>query len=360
MKQKFKKHILFLTPGFPENENDTSCIPALQIFIKHLQNQQLFNISVITFQYPYQKNNYVWNGCDIYAKGGRNKKGFFRFLTWQEVLKTANKIHKSNPIDQVHSFWFTECAFVGNKISEKLDIPHSCTFMGQDALPDNNYLKKIKKLPQIITLSRFHAKTLKDGSGIESDLVIPWGIEKIEDVISEEKDIDILGVGNLIPLKAFDRFIAVVIEVKRQIPDIKAEIIGEGPEMENLQRLIEKNGVETNILLRGKMDRAEVLKRMGQSRCLLHLSNYESFGMVLIEALEMGAKVFSTRVGIAPEVNDITIVENHAEASKMIIEFLLRKDVIYPVIHYPIEDTIKSYLKNAFLMESMEKRERFE
>ncbi|MEZ5084168.1 MAG: glycosyltransferase family 4 protein [Bacteroidales bacterium] len=349
MEQKLKKHILFLTPGFPEDENDTSCIPALQIFIRHLQSKQLFSISVITFQYPYRKNNYVWNGCDVYAIGGRNKKGFFRFLTWQEVLKTANKIHKSNPIDQVHSFWFTECAYVGNKISEKLYIPHSCTFMGQDALPDNNYLKKIKKLPQIITLSRFHAKTLKDGSGIESDFIIPWGIEEIEFPASQNKAIDIVGVGNLIPLKAFDSFIKVVKEVKQQIPDIKAEIIGEGPEMENLQRLVEKNGLETNILLRGKMDRAEVLNRMGQSRCLLHLSDFESFGMVLIEARKMGAKVFSTRVGIAPEVNDITIIENQAGASKKIIEFLLKQEKVFPMIRFPIEDTIQSYLENVFV-----------
>lgn len=347
---KIKKHILFLSPGFPKDESDTSCIPALQVFIKNLQSKQLFDISVITFQYPYRRGIYLWNGCKVYAVGGRNKKGIHRFLNWQKVLKLADKIHKSNPFDQVHSFWLTECAYLGNKISEKFAIPHSCTFMGQDALPDNKYLKKIKKLPKIITLSHFHANTLKESSGIESDNIIPWGIEEIEIPAIQERTIDVLGVGNLIPLKAFDSFISVVNEVRQKIPYIKAQIIGEGPEMENLQKLIEINDLKQNIQLSGKLDRSEVLKRMGQSKSFLHLSKYESFGLVLIEAQEVGAKVFSTKVGIAPEVKDITIVENNADASKKIIEFLLNKEVVLPINNYPIEDTVKSYLDNVFLM----------
>ena len=38
------KHLLIITPGFPENEGDTKCIPALQIYLKELQAKKIFKI----------------------------------------------------------------------------------------------------------------------------------------------------------------------------------------------------------------------------------------------------------------------------------------------------------------------------
>ena len=347
---KTKKHILFLTPGFPENEADTTCIPAMQVFFKQLQDTQLIEISVISFQYPYQKDTYSWYGIKVYSTGGKNRKGLKRYLNWQKVFKLAGEINKNKPISQLHSFWFSECAYVGNRIAKKIEIPHSCTFMGQDALKENYYLKKIKKLPQVITLSKFHAATLKESSGIVSDFVIPWGIEDMEQLPAVKKEVDILGVGNLIPLKAFDRLIHVVKNVQLKIPDVKAEIIGDGHELEYLQRLIEENGLSENILVKGKLDRSAVLNRMGQSKCLLHLSQYESFGMVLIEAHSLGVKVFSTNVGIAGEIEDISIINGDKDASQQILDFLKDNEFVSPPHNYSIKTTVDSYVENVFLM----------
>ncbi len=42
-----------------------------------------------------------------------------------------------------------------------------------------------------------------------------------------------------------------------------------------------------------------------------------------------------------------------SDASIKIIEFLLKKEEVFPLIKYPIEDTIKSYLENVFLKENV-------
>ena len=63
------KHIVFLTPGFPENERDDTCIPALQIFAKQLQKQPHCKVTVVTIHYPSQKTEYVWNGIKVYSLG---------------------------------------------------------------------------------------------------------------------------------------------------------------------------------------------------------------------------------------------------------------------------------------------------
>jgi len=346
-----KKHILVLTPGFPENESDTTCIPALQLFIKELQQTGEVTISLITFQYPYKSSIYNWNNVTVYSIGGQNKKGVQRFLNWRKVVKTATKIHQEKRINLIHSFWLTECAFVGNKIARKLTIQHYCTLMGQDAQPDNKYLTKIRRFPKIITLSKFHATTLAKNTGIQPQYIIPWGIEKTINTPKNSRSIDILGVGNLIPLKGYDRFISVVKEVQQQFPSVKAEIIGEGPEMKRLQCMIIDNNLSQNIRLIGKIERAEVLKKMNKSNCLLHLSNYESFGMVLIEALAQGMNVFSNRVGIAEELEDITTVEDNKDTAEKIITLLNNPKEGVSKFPLLIEDTVKSYLDKVFLSE---------
>ena len=71
---KSNNHIVFLVPGFPKDENDTTCIPALQLFVRNFNsvNPQL-KINVIAFQYPYKKKGYSWNGIKVYSAGGKGK-----------------------------------------------------------------------------------------------------------------------------------------------------------------------------------------------------------------------------------------------------------------------------------------------
>lgn len=346
---KNKKHILFLTPGFPENEADTSCIHALQLFIKHLQSVDRVKITVIAFQYPFRNDKYLWNGVTIFSIGGENGKGLHRIWNWYKIFKLALKIHQNDPIDQIHSFWLTECAFLGSKIAAKLNLLHTCTLMGQDVLPKNKYLSKIKHLPQIFALSLMHAQTFYLNTGIQAKEIIPLGIEKVTQLNDNDKNIDILGVGNLIPLKSYDRFIRIVEEVKKEFPLIYTEIVGEGPELMNLQKLVEANNLAQNICIIGKINREAVLKKMKQSKCFLHVSSFESFGMVLIEALSNGSKVFSTDVGIAGETDEITLIGDDADAALKIITFLKNIDTCPVRSDYSIEKTVHSYLENVFL-----------
>lgn len=342
------KHILFLTPGFPKDEQDTQCIPALQLFIKTLQKTDQFIISIISFQYPYISREYKWHDVNVYSVGGKNKKGVFRFLNWRRITSIAHKINDQTPIDQLHSFWLTECAFIGNKLSKKWNIAHSCTLMGQDALRDNNYFNKIRPLPTLIALSNFHKKEVITNFKVTPQHIIPWGIENTPRPIESERRIDILGVGNLIPLKGFDQFIEVIFDIKLQFPNIVAEIIGDGTERELLEKKVIEKQLEKNILFTGALERNEVLKKMTQSKCLLHLSEYESFGMILIEALEAGNKVFSSNVGIAAECDNIILLESTTDAIDKISDHLKNSTKAVSVYPFTIEKTVRLYLDKIF------------
>jgi len=281
--------------------------------------------------------------------GGRNRKGLAKIWNWHKVSSLALKIHREHPIDQIHSFWLSECAYLGSKIASKLNLTHTCTLMGQDVLLVNKYPQKIKSIPKLIALSQIHAQELYNNFRIHPDQIIPWGIEKVAPFSENIRHIDILGVGNLTPLKAYHRFISIVEEVKKTIPDVCAEIVGEGPEFMNLQKLIDAKELNQNIQLTGKLDRGEVLTKMQKSKCFLHVSGFESFGMVLIEALSNGSKVFSTDVGIAGETDGIKLIGDDADAALKIITFLQNRDASPVHGDFSIEITVHSYLEKVFL-----------
>ncbi len=341
-----RKHILFLTPGFPKDEKDTRCIPALHLFLQELNRLDIVDISIITFDYPYKKGSYTWNGLTINAIGGKNKGGGFKLINWQKVIRLAKKIHKENAIDQVHSFWLNDCSVVGNRISKKIKIPHSCTLMGQDVLPSNRFFNQIKPLPKLITLSKYHEEQLQNNFSIRSSITIPWGIEKLTS--THVKIVDVIGVGNLNEVKNFTKFLSIIQLIKASVPDILVQIVGEGEQYHHLLQLTKKMELDQNVQFLGVRNREETLALMSKAKCLLHTSNFESFGMVFLEAQSLGVKIFTTPVGIAPELNSCANFQTVDEAAGLVVDFLQNYQIEPSIRTYKVEDTVYSYLNNVF------------
>ena len=77
--------LIILTPGFPENEADTVCLPLQQAFIKALKETDPgLDIIVLSFHYPYVKKKYNWFDIRVIAFGGKNKGGW---AGWQRRRK---------------------------------------------------------------------------------------------------------------------------------------------------------------------------------------------------------------------------------------------------------------------------------
>ena len=82
-----------------------------------------------------------------------------------------------------------------------------------------------------------------------------------------------------------------------QDASLRLIIIGDGPERKNLQELVSDLKMESRIELRGALDRSEVVAAMAEGDAFVLASAYETFGVVLIEALAAGLPVVSTRCG---------------------------------------------------------------
>jgi L-malate glycosyltransferase len=89
--------------------------------------------------------------------------------------------------------------------------------------------------------------------------------------------------------------------------EVKLIIAGDGPERENLENLSKELGILEQVEFKGALNRDEVYKVMSNCNIFVLPSRFETFGVVLIEALANGKPVISTRNGGA---NDIVTDEN--------------------------------------------------
>lgn len=340
------KHLVFLTPGFPQSEEDSTTIPALQIYIKKLQ-QSLpeMDITVITFQYPFSNKIYDWNGIKVVPLNGKNQR-IKKILIWNKAIKKIKKIRQKSPSIVLHSLWIGECSFIGQKLAVKYAVRHITTAMGQDVDSSNRYVKYLKKSnAPIVTLSKNHADLLLKNHALKSK-IIPWYIDTSLFPLMQPNEIDILGVGSLNTIKNYSTYLKVIKELKKFHPNLKVEIIGEGNNRRKLEKIIKHEKLENTVTLIGILANHQVLYKMAKSKILLHTSNYESYGYVFAEALYSGMHIVSFNVGIAQKKKEWSICNTVEEIISTCNELLNIPDQEKKrTLMYLEEETLYSYLK---------------
>jgi len=288
--------LVILSPGFPENEADSTCVPAQQVFVRNLKkNFPGLNIIVLAFQYPFISSEYQWNGVKVIAFGGKNRGGIFRVFNWIQVWFTLKKLNRQYQLIGLLSFWMGECTLVASRFAKRHKLKYYSWVLGQDAKQWNKYFGYIKPKPEsLIALSDFIASEFKRNYDIEPAHVIPVGIDlSMFSRVEQERDIDILGTGSLIPLKQYFLLVNIVSVLRESMPNVKTVICGNGPEMDSLKTMVANLDLENNVFLMGELPHGDVLKLMERTKVFVHTSAYEGFGVVCLEALYAGAQVVS-------------------------------------------------------------------
>ncbi len=337
-------HILIITPGFPKDEKDTSCIPPMQEFLKELRiSHPEFIISVVALHYPYKRLSFKWNGISVYSCGGKGRKIPLKIFIWILSILVSLKINRKLRIDIIHSFWLTDTALIGSILSKLLKVKHISTMMGQDAKESNKYLRRLNLKNTIkVAVSDFQAGIFKQSCKMEADKIILWGIKPFS-FGNIPRQIDILGAGSLIPVKNFRLFIKIINVLKKQFPDINSILIGDGEQINEHKELVHNNNLESNIKFAGFQSRENVLSFMNKSKILLHTSSYESFGYVIAEALASGCYVVCKPVGCAKKNERLFTAQDEDEFINIIRRILLYGKEFIPCNLFPVEQTAKSY-----------------
>jgi glycosyltransferase involved in cell wall biosynthesis len=90
--------------------------------------------------------------------------------------------------------------------------------------------------------------------------------------------------------------------VADQNPNAELRIGGVGELLDQLKIEIGELGIQNSVKFLGLLDREGVIDELGRCDCFVLSSRYETFGVVLIEAMLFGKPVISTSVGVAPTI----------------------------------------------------------
>ncbi|WP_459501504.1 N-acetyl-alpha-D-glucosaminyl L-malate synthase BshA [Bacillus sp. C1] len=124
-----------------------------------------------------------------------------------------------------------------------------------------------------------------------SQLKKEYGIREDEKVL--------IHISNFRKVKRVQDVIQSFAKIVKEV-DAKLLLVGDGPEFCTILQLVKSLHIEENVLFLGKQD--NVAELLALSDLMLLLSEKESFGLVLLEAMACGVPCIGTRVGGIPEV----------------------------------------------------------
>ncbi|MCK9484995.1 MAG: glycosyltransferase, partial [Candidatus Marinimicrobia bacterium] len=82
-----------------------------------------------------------------------------------------------------------------------------------------------------------------------------------------------------------------------KFPEAELHIAGDGPQKKYLADLVSELDLESGVVFHGMLQRQDVFKLMRSCDLFALSSDFETFGVVLIEAMSCGLPIVATRCG---------------------------------------------------------------
>ncbi|MCP4747007.1 MAG: glycosyltransferase family 1 protein [Desulfobacteraceae bacterium] len=143
--------------------------------------------------------------------------------------------------------------------------------------------------------------------GVNQDLFKPMDFKAARKRLKIAQDAQIaLYIGRFAPLKGIDDLIGAVVRLSSQFPRLELIIIGgDGPESaasQQLKQLAGNYGARLRVSFTGRIDQSRLPLYYSAADMLVLPSHYESFGLVVLEALSCGTPVVATPVGAVESI----------------------------------------------------------
>ena len=234
----------------------------------------------------------------------------------------VTKIYQEFQFDLIHAHVALPDGFSAMMLSEICNRPFIVTVHGED-LRITLYRSKgcknalydvFKNAKRVITVSNKLKKIAKANIGfIEKIMVIGNGVFvnnlthdtnkiKTKNYLNQK---NIFSVSNLITSKGIDFNLQAVALLIDKYPDLKYQIIGDGPEKDCLKKLAVDLGINDRVEFLGRLAHKEVIKYMAKADIFSLPSWNEGFGVVYIEAMSQGRPVIGCKgEGIEDFVED--------------------------------------------------------
>ncbi len=137
--------------------------------------------------------------------------------------------------------------------------------------------------------ARMTAARLRD-EGIRGEVTVLEGeyAGALEGLPPQPAEPTIVFAGRHIPEKGAPAAVAAIATAARQLPGLRGTIFGDGPERTAVLEAIGRLGLAEAVQAPGFVDREELEASLARALCLLHPSQREGYGLVVVEAAALG------------------------------------------------------------------------
>ena len=196
----------------------------------------------------------------------------------------------------IHNLWLSQ---YGSKNSIKIGWEHNYHNNNQKYI--NKIVKSVEGLDYFVLVSNelrdFYQNLTKTKC-----IYIPNSLDYYPNRVSELDNHNLVSVGRLSKEKGYIDLIDVMKLVTSIYPDATLNIIGDGPERDNIENKIKENMLSDNIKLHGFRDKEYINSILSKSSVYVMPSYTESFGIVLLEAFSFGIPCVSFENSGANEI----------------------------------------------------------
>ena len=236
----------------------------------------------------------------IYKLGKNKDLIFVNGLGTEATI--ANIFLKKKIIRKIVGDPVWERAYSKAKISESFDEFQVKNYGFSISLQKKVRSFSIKKSDIVVTPSQ-HLKNFILNLGFKNKIeIINNGVfipEENTNIFTNDQ-INITIVSRLVSHKNIEKIIRAISDLND--PLIYLNIIGDGPELNQLQKISLESNNKDNIIFHGKLNRDEINHIFLNSDIYIQASNYEGLPHSLLEAMSYGIPVLCTPVGECKEI----------------------------------------------------------
>ena len=191
--------------------------------------------------------------------------------------------------------------------------------------------------------------------GLPNIEVIPNAAIHVSKNYSEVKNKRVIAVGRLDYQKGFDRLIQAwkLVQHTGRFSDWKLDIFGQGEWREMLQQMIDKQGLQNTVKINPPTN--AILNEYVHSSLLVMSSNYEGFGMVLVEAMSCGVPVISFDCKCGPKdiiqagINGLLVPNGDIQALAYAMMVMMADEAYRKMLSQNARKVVDTYSEEAVM-----------
>ncbi len=280
-----------------------------------------------------------------------------RYTYWWGMIHTARRLPLPAVITVQDPF---ETGLAGLFLSWKLEVPlhvqvHTDPFAKE--FKRSSLLNRLRAIVARFVLARASGVRVVSEKVSESVqkktrapiTVLPIYIdtekfEQLPRIKHSRFKIAFLCVGRLEQEKRFEKAIDALTLVRSENHDAGLTIVGSGSEEKKLREYVASKKMDAYVIFAGWRD--DVSEYLSQADVLLVPSDYEGYGMVIVEALAAGVPVIARDVGVAREAGALIAGKDFSESVLAWVEKGARQGTLALVLPKTFDEYVSQWVRN--------------